>query len=146
MKVLRILNRCTLFQAVLFMTCLATDVILHQYSCVMDTLEGNQAAPKDADRPNLFRSCWLVLSVGIAAELGLRRWGKATHTQCLEAVGRKRGACCAVGTVRSAVMLAVTEDSVSRIPVVVRAGLSATQLLRAFKPALNYILITNVMH
>jgi hypothetical protein len=61
------------------MTCLATDVILHQYSCVMDSLEGNPAAPKDADRPNLFRSCWLVLSVRVAADLGLRQWGKATY-------------------------------------------------------------------
>ena len=57
MRVLRILNRCPLFKAVLFMTWLATAVILHQYSGVMDTLEGNQAAPKDADRPNLFRPC-----------------------------------------------------------------------------------------
>jgi hypothetical protein len=77
MIVLGILCRCTLFQAVLFMTCLATDVILHQYSWVMDTLEGNQAAPKDADRPNLFGSCWLVLSVGSAAARGLRQWGEA---------------------------------------------------------------------
>lgn len=47
------------------------------------------------------------------------------------------GTCCAAGTVRSAVMLAVTEDTVSRIPLVIRAVLSASQLLGAFKSALN---------
>ena len=134
-RVLRILNRCTLFQAVLFMTWLASDVILHQYSCVMDTLEGNQAAPKDADCPNLFQSCWLVLSVCIAAELGLRQWGKATR--CLDALGKNWVACCAVGTVRSAVVLADTEETVSPIPLVIRAVFSASQLVRAFKSALN---------
>lgn len=42
-----------------------------------------------------------------------------------------------MGTVRSAVMLAVTGDTVSRIPLVIGAVLSASQLLRAFKSALN---------
>lgn len=58
-------------------------------------------------------------------------------TQCLEAVGRNRGTCCAVGTVRCAVMLAVTEDAVSPIPFVIRAVLPASQPLGAFKSALN---------
>jgi hypothetical protein len=72
------------------MTCLASDVVLHQYSCVMDTLEGNQAPPKDADRPNLFRSCWLAVFVYIAAALGFvtGRGGGGGYTRCLGALGR----------------------------------------------------------
>jgi len=136
MLVLRILNCCTLCQAVLFMTCLAADVILHQYSCVMDTLEGNQAAPKDADRPNLFRSCWLVLSVCIAAALCFETVGEG-YTQCLEALGREWGTCCAVGTVRPAVVLADTEETVFSNSTRHQSSLSASQLLGASKSALN---------
>jgi hypothetical protein len=60
------------------------------------------------------------------------------YTQCLEALGRKWGTRCAVGTVRPAVVLADTEETVFSYSTRHQSSLSASQLWGASKNVLNY--------